>query len=256
MLQKKEFTGKIMAKYLVFFITLAVAAVALGQFDALSQHPQLQDVAISGVVLNVESSPLQGVPNASVLITQNDIELWSKVTDSEGRYSFLSVPAGSYVITATKSDFRLSHSRNITVGSSPLTVNFLLSPYRYGDVNHDGLINDADLLLIINAWQTSRTKPGGRFIPEADLDYSDSVNSLDVFEMANRWFRAPVPNTPTPTPLVSDTPTETPVGTEIPTTMATDTPTDTYTPTFTITSTWTVTATATETTFQSPEFNP
>jgi hypothetical protein len=98
-----------------------------------------QEGDVSGTIVDATSA--SPVPGATVNISG----VGSEVTDSNGQYSFLSVPPGNYTLQVTKLGY-VSNSRPITVvQGSPLIVNIALSPN----------ISESEEYRILLAWGTS-----------------------------------------------------------------------------------------------------
>ena len=57
-------------------------------------------------------------------------------------------------------------------------------PPLLGDVNHDGVVNVSDLLIVINSWGPCPAAPASC---PADLDHNGAVNHLDLLFVVQHW---------------------------------------------------------------------
>lgn len=81
--------------------------------------------SVEGVVFDADDVVLEGV---SVLIEQDEV-ITSTITDEEGYYSMIGIPAGIYSMSATIEDFETLTFENIEIVEGNLTIqNFKLSP--------------------------------------------------------------------------------------------------------------------------------
>jgi hypothetical protein len=103
-------------------------------------------------------------------------------TPADGSYSFASVPAGTYTVTATHTSYlRGWRSIDLPIGPSSISSVTLLG----GDVNQDDYIDDADLNLIGQSW--NGTPEDARWNQAADITDDGSVNILDWVAVQFNW---------------------------------------------------------------------
>jgi parallel beta-helix repeat protein len=63
----------------------------------------------------------------------------------------------------------------------------LIRPYIEGDVNHNGIVNIADVALLIISWQTMRGQPD--YNPHADLNLDEKIDIIDAATIARNWLQ-------------------------------------------------------------------
>ena len=54
-----------------------------------------------------------------------------------------------------------------------------------GDIDGDGYVNVADLLVLAGSWATATGQPG--YSPACDLDNNGTVNVIDLLILADNW---------------------------------------------------------------------
>jgi parallel beta-helix repeat protein len=64
----------------------------------------------------------------------------------------------------------------------------LMKPYLEGDVNHNGVVNSADVALLVIAWQSQQGEPN--YNPHADLNLDGIINSRDFAIIATHWLNS------------------------------------------------------------------
>ncbi|MGB9586964.1 MAG: carboxypeptidase regulatory-like domain-containing protein, partial [Armatimonadota bacterium] len=121
---------------------------------------------ISGIVKDTSNNPLVGV------LVSTNIGGYSTTTTSGGNYS-MSVPPGTYNLTASKSGYQSQTQNNIVVTSgNNTTVNFTLSPVSYGTIS--GVVRD-----------TNGTTLGGATVSTSTGGYSTTSASNGTFTLSN-----------------------------------------------------------------------
>ncbi|MBX5326617.1 MAG: NosD domain-containing protein [Candidatus Bathyarchaeia archaeon] len=63
----------------------------------------------------------------------------------------------------------------------------LMNPYLEGDINHNGIVNIADVTLLTLAWQTTHGQQN--YNPHADLNMDNIINIIDVTIIVQNWLR-------------------------------------------------------------------
>src|SRR5262249_42821992 len=103
-----------MTRARVVLYLVAVSALLTAPADAIGQiRPPARDVtapsigtaSLSGIVLT-DDTDHRPVRHASVSLSTGEIRLpMTAVTDDEGKFGFVNLPAGNYTLTASKSGY-------------------------------------------------------------------------------------------------------------------------------------------------------
>lgn len=135
----------------------------------------------AGQVAGVVRDPSQGlVANSQVtLINQQTKAKTSTASDSQGAYSFPSVPSGIYVVSAEAKGFSPSSSGELTVAAGQ-TVHFDFS------LTLEGVTQSVDVSAasVDNAYRVDNAAPGGPLgnVPILDTPYSVGVISRQLID--------------------------------------------------------------------------
>lgn len=163
----KIITGRIApAILLVFFAMVAFTATGFSQ--------DLDDVTVSGRVVDSNNAPVVGASVTATLVTTN-VER-TVVTDEDGRYRIIELQPGLYKIRAAQTGFGTKETTNLaTIAGQNVQLDFSLAP---GDVRAEQTVTiEADTTAV----DVTRTVVGGT-ITEREIDELpvNSRNPLDL----------------------------------------------------------------------------
>ncbi len=168
----KNFVGTIVPA--VLFVFLAAFA-----FTATGFAQDLDDVTVSGRVVDSNNAPIVGASVTATLVT-TDVER-TVVTDEEGRYRIIELQPGLYKIRASQAGFGTKETTDLaTIAGQNVQLDFSLTP---GDVRAEQTvtISDEDAPVV----DTTRTVVGGTVtqreveeLPNTSRDALDLVFTL------------------------------------------------------------------------------
>lgn len=163
----KSFFGAIPSA--IFFVFLAVFAFTLTNYSQ-----DLDNVTISGKIVDPNNAPIVGVSVTAILVTTN-VER-TVVTDDEGRYRIIELEPGIYKVRAAQSGFGTNEKIDLeTIAGQNVQLDFALAS---GDVVVEQTVSiEQDLSTV----DTTRTVVGGT-ITEREIEELpvNSRNALDL----------------------------------------------------------------------------
>ena len=122
----KNFTGRF-APAILFVFTVLLA------FTATTHAQDLDDVTISGRIIDSNNAPIVGATVTATLTTTN-VER-TVMTNEEGRYRIVELQPGLYKIRASQSSFGTKEKINLeTISGQNVQLDFSLAP---GDVREN-----------------------------------------------------------------------------------------------------------------------
>ncbi len=132
-------------------------------------------------VIGTVTDSITGLPvtNVSVVILGTSD---STVTDAQGKYVFLAVPAGTYTFMIGRSTYQPKFLRSIGVG---------VPTYSCGDANGDETVNVGDAVYIINYVFKDGQAPTP--LPAGDANCDGTINVGDAVHIINYIFKGGLP---------------------------------------------------------------
>jgi len=164
----KNFTGRFAPAILFVFLAIfASSATILAQ--------DLDDVTISGRIVDSNNAPIVGASVTATLVTTN-VER-TVVTDDEGRFRITELTPGLYKVRASQTGFGTQEKIDLeTIAGQNVQLNFSLSP---GDVRAEQTvtIGDDDAPIV----DTTRTVVGGTVTQREIEELPNTTrNALDL----------------------------------------------------------------------------
>jgi iron complex outermembrane receptor protein len=176
-LEEEERDGpKMMKKSLLCVLLLTFAALSAVAQTSTAAPATTSTVRISGVVKDPDQAVLAG---AHMIATNSVTKAKSEVdTDSQGAYSFSSLPPGSYVVEADANGFQHGASSQLSVAAGQsVSADMVLTPA--GNVVSVNVTGDSQ-----NAYRVDNVAPGGPLgtTPIVNLPYSVYVVSRQLID--------------------------------------------------------------------------
>ena len=166
---------------LCIFARCSSAALASAAYALLLAQPAFgQKPGDSGQIAGVVRDPAQAlVPGSRITLTNEQTAVTTTtVTDDQGAYKFLAVPAGTYVVTADTKGFEVSASPQLKFEEGQ-TVRFDFTLALAGTVQSVNVSAGVE-----NAYRVDNVAQGGPFgtTPILDLPYSVNVISRQLID--------------------------------------------------------------------------
>jgi hypothetical protein len=163
----KNFTGRIAPAILFVFLTTLV-------FTATGFAQDLDDVTVSGRVVDSNNAPIVGASVTATLVTTN-VER-TVVTDEDGRYRIVELQPGLYKIRAAQTGFGTKETTDLaTIAGQNVQLDFSLAP---GDVRAEQTVTiEADTTAV----DVTRTVVGGT-VTEREIEELPN-NTRDPYDL-------------------------------------------------------------------------
>ncbi len=163
----KNFTGRIAPA--ILFVFLATFA-----FDATNYAQDLDDVTITGRIVDSNNAPIVGASVTATLVTTNAER--TVVTDEEGRYRIVELQPGLYKIRASQTGFGTKETTDLaTIAGQNVQLDFSLAP---GDVRAEATVTiEADTTAV----DVTRTVVGGT-VTEREIEELPN-NTRDPYDL-------------------------------------------------------------------------
>ncbi len=143
----KSFSGR-------FASAICVALFALFAFSTINLAQDLDDVTISGEIVDSNNAPIVGASVTATLVTTN-IER-TVITDDEGHYRIVELQPGLYKVRASQNNFGTKEKIDLeTIAGQNVQLDFTLAP---GDVRAESTVTIEEDSSIVD---TTRTIVGG-----------------------------------------------------------------------------------------------
>ncbi len=153
----------------ILFVLLAIFAVA-----PVSQAQDLDDVTISGRVLDSNNAPISGATVTATLVTTNTER--TVTTDDEGRYRIIELQPGLYKVRVSQTGFGTKETTDLTtIAGQNVQLDFSLAP---GDVRAEQIVTiEPDTTLV----DVTRTVVGGT-VTEREIEELPN-NTRDPYDL-------------------------------------------------------------------------
>ena len=148
--------------------------------------PGAEQAASVPTLKDLPQGPAWNLSSAALIYGGNwynaELETAFANTDSESIFAVAFHPSDYYSPDTENIDAWLDflHTQD-PLGLRSATVQEILTPYDFqeGDVNHDGIVNGADLALVLADWNTAK--------PDTDINADQLVNGADLALVLVNW---------------------------------------------------------------------
>jgi hypothetical protein len=143
-------------------------------------HTLQQPIPLTGIVTeSVGGTPLEAtVTNLSLTYTNGEE---NSSGGAFGRY-YGFYPPGSYTIEFSAPGYH-TQTHPVTLLGTPITLDVVMVPFVTGDVNFDGVVNFADILVLISMWGPC---PFGD-CPVGDFNQNGMIDFGDILVLIANW---------------------------------------------------------------------
>lgn len=172
-----------------YFNRLHVGATAWYVFAQRGYNPYWNTTIAAGALTGRVDLQGRGDDSGAVITLTGSV--YTTTTVADGAFTITNVPAGTYVVTATRHGYLYAVRTGVVVTTGETTV---LPPValRAGDSNMDGQVNMADFGLLAASYLKMCGQAG--YNERADFNGSCQVNMADFGLLASNYLRmAPTP---------------------------------------------------------------